>query len=158
MNNDLTTFDDIANNISVSEYSNTIIDKLNNGEIDAVSLAIKIKYFEEIFDNLKNDLRDAVITELNKYNKNEIVSKFNAEIKIKEAGVKYDFSNCNDSELNTINAEIDRLTVLRKDREKFLKTINGSITTVDEKTGEVITLFCPIKSSSTTYMINLKNK
>ena len=158
MNNDLTTFDDIANNISVSEYSNTIIDKLNNGEIDAVSLAIKIKYFEEIFDNLKNDLRDAVILELNKYNKNETVSKFNAEIKLKEAGVKYDFSNCNDDEYNQLESEIAKLTQQRKDREKFLKSINGSIVTCIESTGEVVTLFAPIKSSSTTYMINLKNK
>ena len=43
-----------------------------------------------------------------------------------------------------------------KERETFLKGINGQLTTVNEITGEVATLYPPKKTGSETISITLK--
>jgi hypothetical protein len=70
-------------------------------------------------------------------------------------GVKYDYSVCNDPVYNKLKAQ---LTVLEDDikaREKYLKAIPTSgVETLFED--EVVTLYPPAKSSTTSITVNLK--
>lgn len=140
----------------ISAYAKELIDSIYEGNVNALDIAVRVKFMEDVITSIKDKLRDSVIEQCSKYQKGEDIVHYNGEFAIKEAGVKYDYTNCNDPELNDIVKEIERLTELRKEREKFLRAIKTSITTCCELTGEVITLFPPIKSSTTTYSIKWK--
>lgn len=141
----------------ISAYAKELIDSIYDGNVNALDIAVKVKFMEDVISSIKEKLRESVVDECSKWQKGDDIVHYNGEFTIKEAGTKYDYSNCNDEELNSYVAEIDRLTELRKEREKFLRTIKQSITTINESTGEVITLFAPIKTSTTTYSIKWKD-
>lgn len=75
---------------------------------------------------------------------------------VKEAGVKYDYSQCNDAEMDKLLAQQETLTQAIKDRETLLKGIKGHLDVIDEETGEVVTLYPPVKTSTTTVAVTLK--
>ena len=76
-----------------------------------------------------------------------------ATFDVKEAGIKYDFSKCEDVIWNDIDKKMQMLTERKKEREAFLKSLKERFTYVDESTGEIITLYPPQKKSTTTYAI-----
>jgi hypothetical protein len=67
----------------------------------------------------------------------------------KEAGAKYDFSNCNHPKWNELNLYQSQIKDDMKSIETTLKTIKEPITIVDESTGSVVQVNPPIKSSKT---------
>ena len=92
------------------------------------------------------------IAEQDKYGK-ERMSYHGATFDIKEAGVKYDYSQCQDVIWNDIDKKMQMLTERKKEREAFLKTIKERFTFVDESTGEIVTIYPAQKKSTTTYAI-----
>ena len=73
--------------------------------------------------------------------------------KLKETGVKYDYSNT--ALWNEKKQAIDELTTELKSLESTLKSVQTKMTTVDEQTGEIIEFWQPIKSSKTSVEISL---
>jgi hypothetical protein len=67
----------------------------------------------------------------------------------KEAGAKYDFSNCNHPKWIELNLYQSQIKDDMKSIETTLKTIKEPITIVDESTGSVVQVNPPIKSSKT---------
>jgi len=80
---------------------------------------------------------------------------YNAKFEIKEMGVKYDYSVCQDAVYNNLKNKLVVLEDEIKAREKFLKTIpsQGLETLIED---EVVTLYPPNKTSTTTISVNLK--
>jgi hypothetical protein len=105
----------------------------------------------DLFDAVKDELRGRVLDELNAYTKGEEVTLFGATFEVIEAGTKYDYSGCNDTEYDDLTAAINELTARRKEREKFLRGIKNATTIVNEETGELVRILPPVKSSTTTY-------
>jgi hypothetical protein len=70
-------------------------------------------------------------------------------------GVKYDYSVCQDAVYNNLKNKLVVLEDEIKAREKFLKTIpsQGLETLIED---EVVTLYPPNKTSTTTISVNLK--
>jgi hypothetical protein len=137
----------------ISDYAMDIIKSIEEGHLNAVDAALRVKFMEDLIAAMKERLRGHVLDELDKYTKGEDIVKYNANFQVKEAGVKYDFFNCNDPEWDDLTQQINELTDQRKDREKFLKTLKKSIEMIDKETGEIITINQPIKSSTTTYSV-----
>jgi len=81
----------------------------------------------------------------------------NAKFEIKETGVKYDFSKCEDEVLTRLYSQQSELDAKVKSRESMLKTVpaKGMIIT-DEETGETFTVYPPAKSSTTSVAVTLK--
>jgi hypothetical protein len=67
----------------------------------------------------------------------------------KEAGTKYDYSNCNHPDWINYSKQIEDYSKAKKSIEDTLKTIKDPITLVDEQTGDIITVNPPIKKSTT---------
>jgi hypothetical protein len=67
----------------------------------------------------------------------------------KEAGAKYDFSNCNHPKWNELSQKENEIKEQKKEIESTLKTIKIHMAIVDEETGDVIVVNPPIKSSKT---------
>lgn len=151
-------------------FVSDIIERLNNGEIEPLKVHLQIKSMEEIISLLtdKNEKTNRAGHELAKrYNQLLVYAaekydskKFlfeGGEFTIKEVGTKYDFTMCNDSEIDSLLSQEKELKEKIKLRQDFLKTIplNGLVIT-DQQTGETNTVYPPSKSSTTSLSVSLK--
>ena len=108
---------------------------------------------EQLFKKLKSDelIKDLVLFEAEKYGK--LFEKGNAKFEIKEMGVTYDYSECNDAELDSLNQILKDITDKKKARENFLKAIEPDKEVYDENG---VQLFAPVKKSTTQVAVILK--
>jgi hypothetical protein len=67
----------------------------------------------------------------------------------KEAGVKYDFSNCNYSKYNDLMDQKRAIEEEIKKMETFLKSISEAFEIINNETGEVEQIYPPIRKSTT---------
>jgi hypothetical protein len=76
------------------------------------------------------------------------------KIETMEGGTKYHYENCNDPIYQELLIEQDKLNERIKSRELFLKTIpvNGMDIRHED---ELVTIFPPYKTSTTTYKVTL---
>lgn len=139
----------------IKEHSLGLLHDLDQGHISPLQLASQLKFMEDIITNVKEELRQRVIAEQSKYGK-ETMKYQGASFDIKEAGVKYDYSKCDDTIWNDLKQKINALNEQMKEREAFLKSLRERLTYIDESTGEIITLYPPQRKSTTTYAITWK--
>jgi hypothetical protein len=142
---------------TIKEQSFALLKDLDEGHISPLQLASQLKFVEDIITNVKEELRQRVCAEQSKYGKERMTYK-GAAFDIKEAGVKYDYSHCDDTIWNDLKQQLDDINDKMKEREAFLKTLKERFTYIDAGTGEIITLYPPQKKSTTTYAISWKNK
>lgn len=145
----------------------SVLDALDKGRIDPLKLHKQVKSMEQIVKMFTN--KDDFPVTAKEYSKRilEAAEKqdktgkqfemFDAKWQIKEVGVKYDYSQCNDPLHVELSQQIERLTASLKEREKFLQTLptKGMIIT-DDESGETTTLYPPSKSSTTSVSVTLK--
>lgn len=127
---------------------------LLNGEVSGIDLIRFQKAMEKVFEKIKPTLTETALNELELYEKTPIIK--GCEFSKIEAGVKYDYSGCNDAIYNESIKELEYFKNGLKQRETFLKAIKEPMTIVNEITGEVVTINPPIKSSTTTVKVVFK--
>lgn len=138
---------------SVAVLANTAIQAVIEGEIDPITAHINISKMENAIKAFKaNDqVRDITLRELAKYGKKQTFG--DCTLEEVEAGVKYDFSGCGDSELEELYKMRQTLDESIKQREAFLKNIPIAGIVIPE-TGEMV--YPPAKSSKTTIKTTFK--
>lgn len=131
-----------------------ILQQVENGEINPLYAAAVLKGMIESLTNALKDPRmfDGVQKEGEKFGKEKIICQ-GATFSICETGVKYDFDACGDPIYNELAKQKAELDEKLKERTAFLKTIKQSMTVVDDNTGEVASIYAPIKSSTTSFKI-----
>ena len=134
-------------------FADKTIDMIKEGCEDPIDLSIRLKALEETIKQIRAGIKDIALEEAEKNGK-EFDYK-SAKISIGAVGVKYDFSNCQDTEWELLDSEVKFATDRKKERESFLKNIKGQITTVDTETGETNTIYEPIKSGSENIKITI---
>jgi hypothetical protein len=139
----------------IKEQSFALLKDLDEGHISPLQLASQLKFVEDIITNVKEELRQRVVAEQSKYGK-ETMNYHGASFDIREAGIKYDYSQCQDTIWNDLRQQIDAFNDKIKEREAFLKTLKERFTYIDESTGEIITIYPPQRKSTTTYSITWK--
>lgn len=139
-----------------STFTKDVMERIENGTADAIKVHLQLKAMEEIVKTLTTNesYKDHLINAAEKNGKKFMA--FNAEFSIKEMGQRYDFTYCGDEELLAFYAQQDKLKYLIKEREDFLKKIPVSGMIKVNITGEVVTLFPPSKTSTTTVAVTLK--
>ena len=142
---------------TIKEQSLALLKDLDEGHFSPLHLAAQLKFVEDVITNIKEEVRQRVIAEQDKYGK-EKMTYHGASFDIKEAGVKYDFTECNDDIWNDIYQQMEALNEKRKEREAFLKTLKERFTYIDESTGEIVTIYPPQRKSTTTYAITWNKK
>lgn len=137
--------------------ANDIILPVIEGEVNPIETYIKARSMLEALKIVTDDdrIKDLVITEVEKYgNKAEFNS---ANLQVKDVGVKYDYSVCNDQIYNDLLYMLNDIKEQIKIREKFLSKIpSEGATIVYEQTGEVRTIYPPIKQGSQGITITFK--
>jgi hypothetical protein len=142
---------------AIKEQSLALLNDIDEGFMHPLQVAAQFKFIEDVIANVKEELRQRVVAEKDKYGK-DTMTYHGATFDIKEAGVKYDYSHCECTIWNDLKQQLDALNDKMKEREAFLKTLKERFTYIDESTGEIITLYPPQKKSTTTYAITWKKE
>jgi hypothetical protein len=103
-------------------------------------------------------LEEYVLEELNK-SQGKVTLPSGTKIERIEAGTKYVFTNCNDSELNRLEWAAEVAAKAVKERKEFLKKVPASgLVVTNPETGETEHIYPPVKVSETTYKVTLNPK
>ncbi len=138
----------------VSSYVRLLKESVLNGEVDPLKFMTQVSAFELMLKQLKGDhlIKDCALEEAEKHGAKSFELS-NAKYQIKEVGVKYDFSDCNDAEyMEALDSE-KQAKEKRISREKLLKTLTPE-TEIYGKDG--VQLELPKKSSTTQVVITIK--
>jgi len=138
----------------VSSYVALLKQSVLDGEVDPLKFMTQVSAFELMLKQLKGDhlIKDCVLEEAQKHSAKSFELN-NAKYQIKEVGVKYDFSDCNDLEYTEALEGEKEAKERRTNREKLLKTLTPE-SEVYGKDG--VQLELPKKSSTTQVVITLK--
>lgn len=125
---------------------------------DPLEAFAKIKCLEVALKSAKDQLLDEALAEASKYGKDGF-RKNGAIMTIAEAGITYDYSDCNDPVLFELMEESQRISAEITKRQMFLKNMSGpmSMEYPDKATGElnVFVINPPIRKSTTTINVRL---
>lgn len=128
--------------------------KVSNGEVDPIATYTEVKALGEVIALFLKDKRvtEATISAVDYFGK--LGAKYNgASLCTTETGVRYDFSACGDTRWNELAKQKAAIEEQLKEREKFLKAISGKQSIVDDETGELLTLYPPTKTSTTSVRV-----
>lgn len=140
----------------IQTQCDAIITEINDGgSINPLKVATIMKALEMAMKLIKDGISRSVLDEAEKY-EGKTFDFFGHSLSIRESGVKYDYTECNDPYMNDYVKEMNSLKEKIKARETFLKAAKDGATIVDERTGDVVEIYPPSKSSTTSVAINLK--
>lgn len=137
---------------NVQSFANQIVFEYKTGNKNPFDYLGELEFISQAIDKAKSEIRELLIDELHLY-ADKTKTKNGIQFKLKEAGVKYDFTST--EKWNALNDEMEQMKSQIKDLETHLKSLKAKQTMVDESTGELIELFPPIKSSKTTIEITI---
>ena len=134
----------------IKVVSETIIqDLLNNGNIiNAIDSLAKMEFLIKELKSSK-ELIDYAREEIAKFGKS-VTTESGTKIELAETGTKYDYSVCNDDVVVDLYSEKAFIESKIKEREAFLKTISPSGIDVVNENGELVKLYPPSKSSTSS--------
>ena len=136
-------------------FAEAVTNNLMEGLADPLKVHLQVKCMEDIIKQITSNAiyRDLIVNEASKYGKT--FEHHNAKFEIKEAGVKYNYENCGDPILQSLEQKFEAIENELKERQKFLKAIpeSGMEILVDD---ELIKVYPPSKTSTTSVTINLK--
>lgn len=135
-----------------------IIDNLQQGQTSPLLVHLHIKNMEDMVKAItSNTIYKKLVVEEAEKQDGKSFQFHNAKFEVKETGVKYDYSKCEDIVYNRMLQESEELAAKIKAREAMLKSVSpkGMIVT-DEETGETFTVYPPAKSSTTNVAVTLK--
>jgi len=144
-----------TNKAERAKFVNDVVSRIESGNADAIKVHLQVKAMEDIVKSL-NDNKEYKSLLLDAAEKNgKKFTAYNAEFNIREVGVKYDYSQCGDVELNSLQAQIDALSETIKAKQKMLQTL--PVSGMDILFGdELVKVYPPSKTSTTSVAVTLK--
>ena len=124
-----------------------------NGGAKPLNILLQAKCMAELAKEICDDpdLKELYLIDGEKEGKT--FTYLNANFSRSEVGVKYDYSKCNDTVLDDIQAEASALADKIKARQKMLQSIPQGQELADPTNGNM--LCRPSKSSTTQYIVKL---
>lgn len=139
-----------------STFTSNVMERIEEGTADPIRVHLQLKAMEEIVKSLNtNDRYKELLLDAAEKNGKKFMA-FNAEFQVKEMGQRYDFTYCGDDVLLELYEEERHTKMEIKEREDFLKKVPASGMQQLTSEGEVITIFPPSKTSTTTVAVTLK--
>ncbi len=142
----------------IKDLATQIVVSIAEGETSALKVAQTLSAMEKVVKEVKNNpvYKRVVLSEAERED-SRTFRMYGAEYQVKEVGVKYDYSNCNDTEIIDLYARREALDALIKEREAFLKAVPAAgMEIVDDATGEMMRVYPPAKSSTTSVTVIIK--
>ena len=141
----------------IKSYAEAALNEILDGYVNPLEIKVRLTAMKAVIDEIEKseEYKDAVLAEAQRYHKDELMNLYDANICIKENGVKYDYSGCNHPQYNSITEEIERLTARRKSFEKYLQTVDGETDYINPETGEICKIYPPLRTSTTGIAITI---
>lgn len=135
-------------------FAESVTNNLMEGLADPLKVHLQVKCMEDLIKQITSNsvYKDLVVTEAAKYGKS--FEQHNAKFEIKETGTKYFYYNCGDPVLNELENQLADIEKKIKERQAMLKSITGSLEILIGD--ELVTLYPPIKTSTTSVSVTLK--
>lgn len=152
-------------------FAQSVLTSLRAGDKNPMDVHLQIKCMEELITVLTStDEKKNKNPEIAKEYKEILLAEsikqmggakstvyHNARFEIKEVGTQYDFTNCGDPEYIKLQAEFEKAKKALGDRGDFLKKAPvAGFESLDKGSGELITIYPPSKSSTTSVAVSLK--
>jgi hypothetical protein len=134
-----------------------IFDEVLNGRINPLELHLRLKSAEEVIKQLTGlePYKAILLDEAVKHGKS--FQYHTAKVDIRETGVKYDYSQCGNSELAALYDQQKAIEAEIKSIETYHKGLPAAgLQVVNPETGEVETHYPPVKTSTTSVAVTLK--
>jgi hypothetical protein len=134
-----------------------IFQEVLEGRINPMELHIRMKCIEEVVKQLTSmpAYKAIVLDDAEKHGKS--FQYHNAKVDIREVGVKYDYSQCGNSQLAELYEKQEAIAEHIKAREAYHKSLpKNGIGAINPSTGEVETHYPPAKTSTTSVAVTLK--
>jgi len=116
----------------------------DDGDISTLDAVSRLHFFAKAVESAIELTKDAAKLELKKYPK-EGATVNGVLIELVETGVKYDYSA--DAQWRGLNDLVKEANANLRAREAFLKGIKKAFDVVDKETGEVTTIYPPVRTS-----------
>lgn len=139
-------------------FVNKLMGEIYAGTVDPLKVHLQLKCTEQILKSIndKPEYKEAVLDSANKYNLKSFQFQ-SAKVEIKEVGVKYDWSKCEDPRLIELMGQEQAIKEAIKLRQSFLQGApEEGVLITDEETGETCKVYPPVKSSTTSVVVMLK--
>lgn len=143
----------LSGKMQVKSISEAFTTQIEEGYTNPLEFAVKAKMLIKALEEAIDKTQEQSMYEQSKYGKTAQV--FGAEVQQFEAGIKYDFSGCNDLEYEKLLQSVELSKSALKERETFLKSLTKTENVIDEN-GEIRSINPPIKTSKTTLKITIK--
>mgnify|MGYP000016361588 CR=1 FL=1 len=142
----------------VHRISEHYIEQMQEGTMSPLEVLAKAEFLSQILSNIKERAREIGVDTMYRIGAEATtgVSINGVTLRMKEAGVKYDYS-ANEA-WSQLMAQETQIANQRKEVEATLKTLKAPMDIVNTDTGELHTMYPPVKTSKTTIEITLKTK
>ncbi len=141
-------------------FVSNVLKALDDGTANPLKVHLHIKSMDDIIKQLNDNktYKDLLLTSFKEQSAGQKnFEYYNSKFEQKEVGTKYDYSNCNDPELLVLQEAATNAANELKARQEFLKTIpTKGIEIVEKTTGEMLTIYPPSKTSTTSVAVTLK--
>jgi hypothetical protein len=139
----------------IDVFSDQMIESVKSGEANPLEVLHIFKSLEKAQERILKEIKDNILSEAGKYP--EKTFEFHgAKLTKTEVGVTYDFKVCGDPVHDQRESIMNAAKNLLDERKEFLKSLKEPITTVDEGSGEVVTIRPPLKKSTSTVTVSIK--
>ena len=138
---------------TLESFISHLLQEVEGGSVDNLELYAKLSGLIKGLEEVKKFTLGFALDDIEKHG-----GKFEGygyKLAKKEAGARYDFSNCNHPDWIKYNEVIEGYEKAKRSIEHTLKTIKDPMTIVDEESGDIITINPPIKKSTTTIEVKL---
>lgn len=154
---DTIVMSDLVRKTNLDRATRRFVQLIEDGDVNPLDTIVKMHAVGKLVEGVTKNImvKDAVKAELEKYGTKTV--KYNGvTFQMKEVGVKYDYSTCNDPVWIRLKVCFDIAAAALKEREDMLKMMPvEGMTVVDELTGEVFQAVRPTKSGESGYSITI---
>lgn len=141
----------LNNPTSVSEMIANAKEVVLSGNIDPITAFVNIQKMAKAIESYgkDKDIRRVTLDALERCGQKSL-KRGDATLEVAEVGTRYDFEACGDPKIAELYALRKALDADIKEREQYLKALPSSgVQNVDPDTGEVATIYPPVKTSTT---------
>lgn len=141
----------VLNPTTVAEAVKQAKDAIVQGYVDPIIAHVNVQKMAKVIDEYSKDqdVRRITLNALELHGQ-RIVTKGDATLELTEVGTRYDYSTTGDARIAELYALKKALEADIKEREQYLKSLPSSgVQVIDPDTGEVVTLYPPVKTSTT---------
>jgi len=140
----------------IQEVALNVITEITEGGKPVLEVVEKIAATEELIKQIKaNSLfKEAALAEIEKHKK--YTSPSGTKIEAMEAGTTYDYTKCNYPKYLDYLLDLEDAKHQINERQTFLKTVPKEGLDIIVEGGELVKIFPPTKTSTTTYKVSLK--